>query len=151
MNNGGSIPADRRVLPFSQRPEIVSAGSETPVPDKWLIVESPAIIDGSELKTARAIPSRIGVPDDYQIAFSLKKTGAEKFGSWTAANINQYIAVVLNDEVKSVAFIRGQIFDSGEISGRFTKQSAEDLAVVLKSGSLPFPVKIVGQSFIQQK
>ena len=150
-NKGGNIPADRRVLPFPQRPEIVSAGSETPVPNKWLIVESPAIIDGTELRTASAIPSSIGISDDYQIAFSLKKTGAEKLGSWTAANINQYIAVVLNDEVRSVAFIRSQIFDTGEISGRFTKQSAEDLAIVLKSGSLPFPVRIVGQSFIQQK
>jgi preprotein translocase subunit SecD len=44
---------------------------------------------------------------------------------------------VLNDEVKSAPVIKGQIFDTGTIEGRFSKQSAEDLALTLKSGSLP--------------
>ncbi len=47
------------------------------------------------------------------------------------------MGVVLNGEVKSAAYIKGQIFDQGQISGRFTKQSAEDLALTLKSGALP--------------
>jgi preprotein translocase subunit SecD len=47
------------------------------------------------------------------------------------------MAVVLNDEVKSAPYIKSQIFDSGEISGRFTRQSAEDLSLTLKSGALP--------------
>ena len=45
--------------------------------------------------------------------------GAEKFGAWTGANINEYMGVVLNDEVKSIAYIKSQIYDQGEISGRF--------------------------------
>ncbi len=73
----------------------------------------------------------------------MKKNGAEKFGAWTGANVDEYLGVVLNDEVKSIAFIKGQIFDSGEITGRFTRQSAEDLALVFKSGALPVPVTIV--------
>src|SRR4029450_12314245 len=44
-------------------------------------------------------------------------------------------------EVKSIAFIKGQIFDQGEISGRFTKQSADDLALTLRSGALPAPIE----------
>jgi len=44
---------------------------------------------------------------------------------------------VLNEEVKSIAFIKSQITDSGQIDGRFTKQSAEDLAMTLRSGALP--------------
>ncbi len=55
------------------------------------------------------------------------------------------VAVVLNDEVRSIAYIRSQISDQGVINGRFTKQSAEDLALVLKSGGLPTPVKIVDE------
>ncbi len=51
------------------------------------------------------------------------------------------MAVVLNDEVKSVASIRGQIFDSGEITGRFSKRTAEDLALTLKSGALPAKIE----------
>src|SRR5207245_6140949 len=73
----------------------------------------------------------------YQITFSLKKNGADKFGAWTGANINEYMGVVLNDEVKSVAYIKSQIFDSGEITGNFTKEQADDLALTLRSGALP--------------
>ncbi len=67
----------------------------------------------------------------YDISFSLKKTGADKFGAWTGANVNEYMGVVLNDEVKSIAFIKSQIFDQGEITGNFTKEQGEDLALTL--------------------
>jgi preprotein translocase subunit SecD len=50
------------------------------------------------------------------------------------------MGVVLNGEVKSIAYIKSQITDSGEISGRFTKQSAEDLALTLRSGALQAPL-----------
>jgi preprotein translocase subunit SecD len=50
------------------------------------------------------------------------------------------MGVVLNDEVKSIAYIKSQIYDTGEITGRFSKQSAEDLALTLRSGALPAPI-----------
>jgi preprotein translocase subunit SecD len=81
--------------------------------------------------------------EDYQIAFSLRPEGAEKFGAWTGSHINNYLGVVLNGEVKSIAFIKSQIYDQGEITGRFTRQSAEDLALVLRSGALPAPVRVI--------
>src|SRR5205085_1983059 len=56
---------------------------------------------------------------------------------------NQYMGVVLNDEVKSIAFIKSQITDSGEIEGRFTKTSADDLALTLRSGALPAPIQYI--------
>src|SRR6185503_4597427 len=49
--------------------------------------------------------------------------------------------VVLNGEVKSIAFIKSQIYDQGQITGRFTKTSAEDLALTLRSGALPAPIE----------
>ena len=93
-------------------------------------------MDGSELRDANAV-SRTGNQDDYQISFSLKPAGAAKFGDWTSKNINNYMAVVLNGEVKSVAYIKSRIDDQGEISGRFTKATADDLALTLRSGALP--------------
>ena len=51
------------------------------------------------------------------------------------------MAVVLNGEIKSVAYIKSQIFDQGEISGKFSKNSAEDLALTLKSGALPAAIE----------
>lgn len=144
---GGTIPPNRKVLPYSERDE-PTAGGATPdgvkKPKQWVVLEWPPVVDGRDLRNAAATQARAG-GEDYQIQFSLKPTGAEKLGAWTGANINQYMGVVLNDEVKSIAYIKGQIFDQGEISGRFSKQSAEDLALVLKSGALPAPVKIVSE------
>lgn len=141
LNSGGNIPANKRVLPYTERAGATGQDANPPVkpPTKWVVVESPAIIDGAELRTATASQGRAG-GDEYEIDFSLKKTGADKFGAWTGANINEYMGVVLNDEVKSIAFIKGQIFDQGQITGRFTKQDADDLALTLRSGALPAPI-----------
>jgi preprotein translocase subunit SecD len=142
LNSAGTIPPNRRVLSYQERIEkSASTDPNQQKPKQWVVVEIPAIIDGSELRNASAIPAQGGRADDYEINFSLKKTGAEKFGAWTGAHINEYMGVVLNGEVKSIAFIKSQIFDSGQITGRFTKQSAEDLALTLRSGALPAPIE----------
>jgi preprotein translocase subunit SecD len=141
---GGSVPSNRRVVPYLERNEPTAGGATDPTAQKekrWVVVESPAVVDGSELRNAAAVSGRGGSIDDYQIAFSLKPAGAEKFGRWTGANINEYMGVLLNGEVKSIAFIKSQISDSGEITGRFTQQSAEDLALTLRSGALPAPIE----------
>lgn len=142
---GGTVPSNRRVLPYSERTEPTAAGGQEADANaqkqkRYVVVENPAVVSGSELRNASAVQGR-GGSDDYQIAFSLKPSGAEKFGRWTGANINEYMGVVLNDEVKSIAYIKSQITDSGEISGRFTKQSADDLALTLRSGALPAPIE----------
>lgn len=140
LNSGGTVPPNRKVLPYSERIEKTQDPNQQKE-KRWVVVEIPAIIDGSELRNASAIPAQGGRSDDYEINFSLKKSGADKFGAWTGSHINEYMGVVLNDEVKSVAFIKSQIFDSGQITGRFTKQSSEDLALTLRSGALPAPIE----------
>ena len=141
LGSGGTIPANRRVLPYLDRSEDDSVQN----PAKWVVVESPAIVNGSDLRDARAARSPYG-DDNYQIQFSLNQTGANRFAAWTGANINEFLGIVLNDEVKSIAYIKSQISDQGEISGRFTKQSAEDLALVLRTGAFPAPVKLVNET-----
>ena len=144
---GEKVPANRRVLPYSERDHSIAGGQNSErsqQPQQWVVVEAPAIVDGSELRSSVAVQSD-GSAEDYNIAFSLTPKGAERFGDWTGAHINEYLGVVLNDEIKSIAYIKSQITDQGEISGRFTKQSAEDLALVLRSGSLPTAVKIVDE------
>ncbi len=139
---GGTVPPNRRVLPYAARNEPTAAGSTTPpAPGKstaYVVVESPAVIDGSELRSADAASNNpAGGDDAYQINFTLKPGGAQKFGAWTAANVNAYMAVVLNDRVKSAPYIKQQITDTGQISGNFTKDSSNDLALTLRSGALP--------------
>ena len=133
---GGAVPSNRRILPYREREDSSTTANPQDRPTQFVVVETPSVVDGSELRDASAV-SRTGNESDYQIAFSLKPSGAAKFGDWTSKNINNYMAVVLNDEVKSIAFIRSRIDDQGEISGTFTKSVADDLALTLRSGALP--------------
>ena len=141
---GGTVPSNRKVFPYSERAEPTAAGDttvdNTQKAKQWVVVQWPPVVGGNELRNAAAVQAQ-GGGDAYQISFSFKPSGAQKFGAWTGANINQYMGVVLNDEVKSIAYIKSQIFDQGEISGRFTKQSAEDLALTLRSGALPAKIE----------
>src|SRR6266851_7047434 len=141
LNSGGNVPANRRVLKYIERADAATtpgqeANANAPKPKKWVVIESPAIIDGAELRSANAVQARAGA-DEYEIAFSLKPSGAAKFGAWTGANIDQYMGVDLNDEIKSIAFIKSRIDDQGQIEGHFTKQQGDDLALTLRSGALP--------------
>jgi preprotein translocase subunit SecD len=136
---GGKESETRKVLPYTERDETPTPQNPAQKPDRFVVVESPAVVDGSELRDAGAVQGRGG--SDYQITFSFKPSGAQKFGDWTGKNIGNYMAVVLNDQVKSAAYIKSQIFDSGEISGRFTKETADDLALTLKSGALPAAIE----------
>ena len=139
---GGTIPPNRRVLPYAERDSAATANQPAAEkPKQFVVVEYPPVIDGSELRDANAV-SRTGNDNDYQISFALKPAGAAKFGDWTGRNIGNYMGVVLGDnnvgdQVKSIAYIKSQIFDQGEISGQFTKATADDLALTLRSGALP--------------
>ena len=135
---GGTVPPNRKILVYAERDESTEPGTQNPQdkPKQYVVVEYPAVVDGSELRGADAV-SRTGSDSDYQISFAFKPAGAQKFGEWTGKNIGNYMAVVLNGEVKSAAYIKSQIFDQGEISGRFSKTTADDLALTLRSGALP--------------
>ena len=143
---GGKDTDTRKVLPYVERDDSTPSlngnanTAQNQKPTKFVVVENPAVVDGNELRDASATQGRAG-GTDYQITFSFKPTGAQKFGDWTGKNIGNYMAVVLNGEVKSAAYIKSQIFDSGEISGKFTKQAADDLALTLKSGALPASIE----------
>jgi protein-export membrane protein SecD len=139
FRSGDNITPNRRVAIYDE-----TGRSLKP---KYVVLEEPAIVGGAELRDASSMP---GSGENYSIAFTLNKTGADKFGQWTGSHINEYLAVVLNDEVRSIAFIRSQISDQGQISGGFTRQSAEDLALVLKSGALPAALKIVSENIDKQ-
>lgn len=138
---GGAETPTRKVFPYVED-DSRSLTPQNPQDKKpqFIVLEYPPIIDGSELRDASAF-SQSGNDSDYQITFNLKPAGAQKFGDWTGKNIGKYLAIVLNNEVKSAPVIRGQIFDSGQIEGRFTKTSAEDLALTLKSGALPAKIE----------
>ena len=109
---------------------------------QFVIVEAEPVITGQDIRNADAV-NRTG--NTYDISFTLKKDGAEKFGEWTGRNIGNHIAVVLDGSVVSTAYIKSQIFDSGEISGSFSKATAEELALNLNSGYLPAKLIVINE------
>ncbi len=137
---GGTVPPNRKILPLVERDDAAAPSQQDQKAKTFMIVEYPAIVEGNELRDARAY-SQTGADGDYQIQFNLKPAGAAKFGEWTGKNIGKYLAIVLNGEIKSAPVIQGQIFDSGQIQGRFSKTSAEDLALTLRSGALPAEIE----------
>lgn len=139
---GGTVPPNRAVLPYNEKDDgtTQSKDAAAQTPPQWVIVELPAVVEGSEMRDASAY-SQSGGDTNYEINFSLKPEGAKKFGDFTTKNVGKYLAVRLNDEIKSVASINSPIFESGRITGRFSKTSAEDLALTLKTGSLPAEIE----------
>ena len=80
----------------------------------------------------------------YQIAFTLKSSGSTVFADYTTSHVNQYLAIVLDKKILSAPVIKNPITDGqGIIEGGFTAESANALAISLRYGSLPVPVKVV--------
>jgi preprotein translocase subunit SecD len=129
---GGTVPSDKEILPINEK-----RGQGGTV-EGFHIVEKTPVITGNDLRDARGVPGQQGL--GYRVIFSVKPGADDRFGAWTEANIGNYLAVVLNDQIKSAAVVRAKITDSGEIEGNFTKQEAEDLGLVLRSGALPAKV-----------
>lgn len=127
--------ANKEVLPYREKQ------ADGTLETGFYLVDKGAVIDGSDLREARGVPNQQGF--GYYVGFSLKPSGSEKFGTWTGNNIGNYLAVVLNGEIRSVAVVRSQITDSGQIEGNFTQQQAEDLGLVLRSGALPAKVTYI--------
>jgi preprotein translocase subunit SecD len=118
-----------RVLPIHERN---ISGTAT---DGFVIVEKRPVVTGLDLKDATASSGQYG-GENWQINFRLTVDGANRFGDWTSKHIGDYLAIVLNDTVKSAPVIKGAIRDQGVIEGSFTQQDAEDLALTLRSGTL---------------
>jgi preprotein translocase subunit SecD len=76
------------------------------------------------------------------VEFQFNSEGGRIFGDLTGEHIGDQLAIVLDDRVYSAPNIKSRIGSRGQIEGRFSPQEAADLAVVLRSGSLPIPVGI---------
>jgi preprotein translocase subunit SecD len=79
----------------------------------------------------------------YEIDFTLTSDGSRVFGAHTASHLSQYLAIVLDKTVISAPQINAAITDQGTISGSFNQVTSNQLALQLRSGALPVPLKIV--------
>ncbi len=107
--------------------------------EKYFIATLESPVTGESLSDARIIFDEFGRP---AVSFSFKGVGASKFGELTESNIGQRLAIVLDGTIKSAPTIQDRISTQGRITGNFTTDEANDLALVLRSGALPVPVTI---------
>ena|SRR3954469_1286726 len=130
----GTLPGDMEMLPGS--------GPENTA---FYIVKKVAPVNGQDLRVAKP-----GLDENNQPAvhFELKSAGAKNFGKLSGENIGRYLAIVLDNRVVSAPRLEGRITDQGRISGGFTAESANDLALTLKSGALPASLTYLDESVV---
>ena len=105
-----------------------------------------APLEGDVVTDARQTLDQTSQP---AVSMQMNADGARKWRSLTAENVGRRIAVVLDDYVYTAPMVNGEIPNGqSEISGNFTLLEAQDLANILKSGSLPAPTQIVEESII---
>jgi preprotein translocase subunit SecD len=101
----------------------------------YYVIEQTPVVSGDELVDAQPAFDQNGRP---AVNFRFNPTGARAFGDYTAANIGQPFAIVLDDKVISAPTIQSAIpGGSGIITGNFTVEQSTELAVLLRAGALP--------------
>ncbi len=110
------------------------------------VVFSDPIITGGDLSGADQIYDERNRP---AISFTLRPAGAQRFGDTTTQNRGELFAIVLDDVIISAPRINEPITGgAGRITGNFTPQEAENLAIVLRSGALPAKLRVVEQRLV---
>lgn len=133
--DSSSSAADARRGRLSNSSKLVK-GSE----GETYVISRKAVVGGEHLVDAQ--PSfQEGEP---VVSFKFNSIGGKKFGEATKNNIGERLAIVLDNEVISAPTIQTAILGgSGIISGNFTVKSANDLALLLRSGALPAPLEVL--------
>jgi protein-export membrane protein SecD/preprotein translocase SecF subunit len=108
------------------------------------VVKKRSVVTGEMLTSAQAgFDQQSGQPD---VSFRFNGVGARRFGDVTRQNIGKRFAIVLDRKVISAPVIQSAITGgSGQITGHFTQESANDLAVLLRAGALPVQLKVEEQ------
>ena len=128
----GRLPPDSEMLPSTE------PGHPPYVVKKQVLVSGGDLIDaqpGFDQRTSEPI-----------VSFRFNTSGSRKFSQATSENVGQPFAIVLDNKVISAPVIREPITGgSGQISGNFTVQAANDLAILLRAGALPAPLTVIEQ------
>ncbi|MEG9861385.1 MAG: protein translocase subunit SecD [Parvularculales bacterium] len=121
--------------------EILYTEEEEGVPSTPLVVQRRVMVSGENLVDAQPSFDEYNMP---VVTFRFDTAGGRRFGEITQQNVGNPFAIVLDGKVISAPVIREAILGgSGQISGNFTVQSANDLAILLRAGALPAPLHIL--------
>jgi preprotein translocase subunit SecD len=132
----GRVPPDAEILYGSQRE------SRQPY-----VIEKRVVLSGEYLTDAQ--PGFDQRTNEPIVSFRFNANGARHFAQVTQENVGRPFAIVLDSEVIAAPVIREPILGgSGQISGGFTVQSANDLAIMLRAGALPAPLTVIEQRVV---
>lgn len=113
-------------------------------PGTYYVIEQTPVVSGEDLVDAQPSFDQNNRP---AVSFRFDAAGARLFGDYTAANIGQPFAIVLDDQVISAPVIQAHIAGgSGIITGSFTVQESTNLAILLRAGALP-----AGMTFLEER
>lgn len=128
--NNGVLPPNTMIMKGS--PENGESG------EVYYVVSRSSVVSGRDLRGAQPTTDQSGRP---AVDFYLTNEGGKRFQAFTGAHIKDFLAIVLDNKVRSAPRIDGEISDTGIITGRFTQQQANDLAMILRSGALPAGIR----------
>ncbi|MEK6548817.1 MAG: protein translocase subunit SecD [Nitrospirota bacterium] len=133
---GPQIPPDDEIL--FERNVDKETGRVTKTP---YLIRKRVVLTGDVLTDARV---SIGEFQNAYVSINFDNTGAKLFERITAENVKKRMAVILDDTVYSAPVIQERISGGrAQITGSFSMEEANDLAIVLRAGALPAPVKII--------
>jgi preprotein translocase subunit SecD len=146
---GRTAKMEFRMVDESVPPDAAAQGRIPPedellseVNGQKLVIKKQVLVSGGDLSDAQTgFDQRSGEP---VVNFKFNSAGARKFAQATTENVGQRFAIVLDNQVISAPVIREPIIGGqGQISGSFTVQSANDLAILLRAGALPAPLTVI--------
>ncbi|MCY3706423.1 MAG: protein translocase subunit SecD [Gammaproteobacteria bacterium] len=139
-----SIPEVQRAMPrdISLQWGMEPVGLTGRIYRQLYVLNEDAFITGQMLENA--VSARDQQFNTPQVQFELSRRGGRRFAEVTGQNVGEFLAIVLDGEVVSAPVIRDRIGARGQIElGGSTLQEASDLALVLRAGALPAPLRIM--------
>jgi len=119
--------------------EVLMSSDQPPVP---YLIERRVVVSGEDLVDSQ--PGFDQRTNEPIVTFRFNNNGARRFAQATQQNVGRPFAIVLDNEVISAPVIREPILGgTGQISGSFTVQQANDLAILLRAGALPAPLNVI--------
>ncbi len=110
------------------------------------VLEKKRLLTGADLKDAKVEVGRYGSP---VVGFELSPQGGRRFAEITGDNVGRRLAIILDNRIYSAPVIKTRISGGrGIIEGNFTLEEARDLALILRAGALPAPVKIINKYIV---
>jgi preprotein translocase subunit SecD len=128
-----AMTALNNVIPADQ--ELVKGSNGIGGPDEFFLLKRVAVVEGTDFRDAQASTDENGRPD---ITFNLTTEAGDRFYKFTdSIKGTGQMAIVLDNKVREVAGVQEPIHDQGRITGGFTQEQAQDLSLMLRTGSLP--------------